>query len=73
MHTYTVSRSRFLCAQSKRNRAAFEHVVATTRQVIRDSQRLIERMERARDDRVSSSGHPAKSDVTTGKPRKLTD
>ena len=69
-HNYTISRSRSLCAQSRRNRAAFEHVIATTRQVIRDSQRLIERMERARDDGLSSRGRRATSDVNTDNARK---
>jgi hypothetical protein len=67
MHNYTLSRSRFLCAQSRRNRAAFEHVIATTRQVIRDSQRLIEKTEQKRDNGMSSGGHPTKSDVGTGR------
>jgi hypothetical protein len=68
MHNYTVSRSRFLGAQSRRNRAAFEHVILTTRQVIRDSRRLIERAERARGVRMSSRGDPAKSDGTLACP-----
>jgi hypothetical protein len=71
MHNYTVSRSRFLCAQSRRNRAAFEHVIATTRQVIRESQRLIERTERASDHRMTSKDHSSRFEQNTGKLRKL--
>ena len=71
MYSYTISRSRFLCAQSRRNRAAFEHVIATTRQVIRDSQRLIGQTERASDNRVTSKDHSPRSEQNTGKSRKL--
>ena len=66
MQSYVISRSRFLCARSRRNRAAFEHIIVTTRQVIRDSQRLIERAERARDDGMISRDPPEKSDISTG-------
>jgi len=67
MYSYTISRSRFLCAQSRRNRAAFEHVIATTRQVIRDSQRLINRATQTYDSSMVGSAGPAKPDVHTDK------
>ena len=68
MHTDAILRSRSLCTQSRRNRAAFEHVIATTRRAIRNSQRLIER---GYGDAVSPLG-TAKSDITAGKARKPT-
>jgi hypothetical protein len=67
MHNYTISRSRLLCAQSRRNRAAFEHVIATTRQVIRDSQLLIHRATQMYDSSMVGSAVPAKPDVHTDK------
>jgi hypothetical protein len=67
MYNYTISRSRLLCAQSRRNRAAFEHVIATTRQVIRDSQRLIHRTTQIYDSLTVGSAAPAKPDVHTDK------
>jgi hypothetical protein len=67
MHTYTISRSRFLCAQSRRNGAAFEHVIATTRQAIRDSERLIERATQTCNNAMVGSASPAKPDVNTDK------
>jgi hypothetical protein len=70
MQSYVISRPRFLCARSRRNRAAFEHIIVTTRQVIRDSQRLIERAERVRDDGIISGDPREKSDMNTGEPRK---
>ena len=60
MHTYTISRSHFLCAQSRRNRVAFQHVIETTRQAIRDSQRLIERAAQTCNSTMARSERPAK-------------
>ena len=68
MHTDEISRSRSLCAQSRRNRAAFEHVIATTRRAIKNSQRLIER---GHGDGMSPLD-TAKSDMNAGKARKPT-
>ena len=65
MHNYTISRSRLLCAQSRRNRAAFEHVIVTTQQVIRDSQRLIHRATQISDRLMVRSAAPAKPGVHT--------
>ena len=70
MQSYVISRSRFLCARSRRNRAAFEHIIVTTRQIIRDSRRLIELAERARDDGMISRDPPKKFDMRTGEARK---
>jgi hypothetical protein len=42
----------------------------TTRQIIRDSRRLIELAERARDDGMISRDPPKKFDMRTGKARK---
>ena len=67
MHTDEISRSRSLCAQSRRNRAAFEHVIATTKQVIRDSQRLIHRATQISDSLMVGSAAPAKPDLHTDK------
>ena len=67
MHSYTISRSRFLCAQSRRDRAAFEHVIATTRQAIRDSARLIERATQTGNSTMVRLAGSAKPDVDTDK------
>ena len=71
MHNYTISQSRFLCAQSRRNRAAFEHVIATTRQVIRDSQRLIHRETQTRDNTMVGSTAPAEPGVHPEKEKEV--
>ena len=65
MHTYTISRSRFLCAQSRRNLVAFERVVVITRQAIRDSERLIERATQTCDNTMVGSAATAKPDANT--------
>ena len=67
MHTYTISKSRILCAQSRRNRAAFERVIAITRQAIRDSERLIKRATQTCNKTMVGSANPAKPDVNTDK------
>ena len=67
MHTYTISRSHFLCAQSRRNRVAFQHVIETTRQAIKNSERLIERATQTCDSGMISSARPAKADLKTDK------
>ena len=67
MHTYAISRSQFLCAQSRRNRVAFQHVIATTRQAISDSERLIERATQTCDSGMIGSESPAKPDVNADK------
>ena len=58
MHTYAISRSHFLCAQSRGNLPAFAHVIATTRQAIRDSERLIKRATQTRNNAMVGSAVP---------------
>jgi hypothetical protein len=64
MCTKAISQSRHLIAQSKKTRASVKHLIETTQQIIRDSQRLIQRATQTRDSTMMGSAGPAKPEYT---------
>jgi len=58
MSTKAISQSHHLIAQSKKTRASVKHVIETTQQIIRDSQRLIQRSTQTCDSTMMGSAGP---------------